>query len=131
MEKYYFVKTPKITKVDNNKWQLDSELSYHLFYSSTNSENYIVPAGFISNGTTAPKWVKRFVNLDTLKYLPAVALHDYMIEKDSHKYTRKFIDYIFYQALLDRGMTKWKAQLVHRAVQAYGIATKGKSYWKK
>lgn len=57
---------------------------------------YKVPAGFVSDGATTPRFMWAWIP-PVDKYFPAAVVHDYLLETTNIR--RKDIDKIFYQCL--------------------------------
>lgn len=94
-----------------------SEREKRLFTSG----DIVVPAGFITDLASIPSifW-SMFPPHD--EYAKAAILHDYLYE--TGMVTREEADYIFYEAMGVLDVSKWKRQIIYRAVRLFG----GSSY---
>lgn len=86
-------------------------------------EDYIywgirVPKGFKTNGADIPRVFWSFFPPNSPEYLSAVVLHDYMCAKKKI-YGYEWADKLFYQALIEIGVSKWKAKLFYFWVKWY------------
>lgn len=104
-----------------------------------------VPAGFVTDGATVPRWLSAyglFVVLvgclvhtglvvfgslivlipvlfpKTNRYFRAAIVHDYVL---SYRYSRKYCDDTFLEALAVIGVPKWRRYLMYCGVRAYSI----------
>lgn len=80
--------------------------------------SYVVPKGFISDGATVPKlfW-SVFPPVDI--YFKSCILHDWLVTKTAMKW--KDAADVFYESLLDDGVSKTKALIMSRAVRVWGF----------
>ena len=86
-------------------------------------ENYFykgvcVPKGFITNGADIPRVLWSIFPPNSPEYLSAVVLHDYMCAKRD-VFTYKEADEMFYRAMMDIGVAKWKAKLFYKSWRIY------------
>lgn len=79
-----------------------------------------VPVGFKTNGADIPRVFWSLFPPNSPEYLSAVVLHDYMCAK-KNIFTYKQADDVFYRAMIDIGVSRWKAKLFYICVRAYHI----------
>jgi len=104
-----------VKKVSNTKYSY--ELVADLYYKA-NTDTIRVPSGFITDFASVP-WIFRwfFPVMGTLSDKPAV-LHDWLYVTES--FDRKTCDELFYKALKERGVSRWKAWSMYKAVRLGG-----------
>ena len=78
-------------------------------YKDFKCYGYTVPKGFVTNGANIPRVFWSLFPPNSPEYLSAVVLHDYMCVKIG-VFTYKEADEMFYRAMLDIGVSKWKAK---------------------
>lgn len=89
----------------------------------------VVPTGFMSDGATVPRllwwWLPPWGDVATR----AALVHDWLLtQRDAgtpHRgaETRAKIDRLFFEALLDLGIPKWRAWPTYAGVRVYAITT--------
>ena len=77
-----------------------------------------VPKGFVTNGADIPRIFWSIFPPNSPEYLSAVVIHDYMCAKRD-VFTYKEADEMFYRAMMDIGVPKWKAKLFYFCVKWY------------
>ena len=77
-----------------------------------------VPKGFVTNGADIPRVLWSIFPPNSPEYLSAVVLHDYMCAKIG-VFTYKEADELFYIAMVDIGVSKWKAKLFYISCRIY------------
>ena len=77
-----------------------------------------VPVGFKTNGANIPRVFWSLFPPNSPEYLSAVVLHDYMCAKIG-VFTYKEADRVFYEAMIDIGVSKWKAKLFYKSCRIY------------
>ena len=77
-----------------------------------------VPKGFTTNGADIPRVFWSIFPPNSPEYLSAVVLHDYMCAKIG-VFTYKEADELFYRAMVDIGVAKWKAKLFYVCCSIY------------
>ncbi len=89
----------------NNKYKLSQSFTY---------KEHVVPSGFESDGTTAPRIFRLFVSKYSPKYIQAVVVHDYLCSLKKYKAA----DGVFKEMLyaIDKN---WKTRLMVNAVKFY------------
>lgn len=97
------------------------------FYSVFENQRYyaVVPAGFLTDGASIPRFLW-WLFPPWGRYGQAAALHDRLCEVPQlynesviHTVNRKYVDRVFYDAMLVVGVPKWKAKLMYLGVRAY------------
>lgn len=86
-------------------------------------ENYFykevcVPKGFVTNGADIPRVLWSIFPPNSPEYLSAVVIHDYMCAKRD-VFTYKEADKVFYEAMIEIGVSKWKAKLFYICCSSY------------
>lgn len=79
---------------------------------------YTIHTGFITNGADIPRILWSIFPPNSPEYLSAVVLHDYMCAKRG-VFTYKEADDAFYRAMVDIGVSKWKAKLFYKSCRIY------------
>ena len=87
-------------------------------YKDFKCYGYTVPKGFVTNGANIPRIFWSLFPPNSPEYLSAVVLHDYMCVKIG-VFTYEEADEMFYRAMLDIGVSKWKADLFYFWVKWY------------
>lgn len=77
-----------------------------------------VPKGFVTNGADIPRILWSIFPPNSPEYLSAVVIHDYMCAKRG-VFTYKEADDMFYRAMVDIGVSKWKAKLFYISCRIY------------
>lgn len=87
-------------------------------YKDFKCYGYVVPAGFVTNGANIPRVFWSLFPPNSPEYLSAVVLHDYMCAKRD-VFTYEEADEMFHIAMLEIGVSKWKADLFYFWVKWY------------
>lgn len=96
-------------------------LKEDLIYRSSNNTDMIIPKGFVYDGASIPAILTNTLPRFGCKYDRASCLHDWLYSTtNSHSYTRKECDEIFYKAMLSDKVDKNLAKLMYLAVRAFG-----------
>ena len=98
-----------ICPYDKDKFELVNSFSY---------KGVVVPRGFRTNGANIPRVFWSFFPPNSPEYLSASVLHDYMCE-NSHIYSYKEADRYLYKAMIEIGVSKWKAKLFYTCCKYY------------
>ena len=77
-----------------------------------------VPKGFITNGADIPRILWSIFPPNSPEYLSAVVIHDYMCA-NVREYGYERADEMFYRAMMDIGVSKWKAKLFYICCSIY------------
>lgn len=105
----YPLATVRRVRDSNSKWELTRSLHFYKY-------NIVVPADFITDGASIPRiaWIwKR----PTGKHFEAAIVHDYLYE--THKFSRKRSDQIFYKLMLKYGVKRHRAYIMYKAVRIF------------
>jgi len=102
--------------------------SFKFYYDTEGSEDKkwaIVPAGFLTDGASVPRWFWGLV-APWGNYGQAAALHDYLIEygvvfhnNQRVNISRKEADHVFNEAMRVAGVSKWQRRIMFLSVRAY------------
>ena len=89
----------------SNKFELLESYSY---------KDIVIPKGFITDGATVPRWFWIVVPPFKPRHLPAVIVHDYLIDKGEISKGNKY-----FRELLLQLEDSWKTRLMVNAVDLY------------
>ncbi len=78
-----------------------------------------VPAGYVTDGTSAPLAVAWLVS-PTGRAMPAAVLHDWLLSQLASTESRAGADAAFRAAMLACGVRPWRARMMWAAVRVYG-----------
>lgn len=98
-----------VQPIDKDKFRVYKELSYQGIY---------IPKGFVTNGANIPRVYWSLFPPNSPEYLSAVVIHDYMCANVS-EYGYEMADRYFYDAMIEIGVPKWKAELFYFWVKWY------------
>lgn len=98
-----------VQPIDKDKFRVYKDLSYQGIY---------IPKGFVTNGANIPRIFWSLFPPNSPEYLSAVVLHDYMCAKRG-VFTYKEADEMFYRAMIEIGVSKWKAKLFYTCCKYY------------
>ena len=87
-------------------------------YEDYHYQGICVPKGFITNGADIPRILWSIFPPNSPEYLSAVVLHDYLCA-NVDKYGYEMADRYFYEAMIEIGVSKWKANLFYFCVKWY------------
>lgn len=109
-------------KIDHQLWRLTRRLLY------INTNGFItIPAGFITDGASCPKILWSLCSPMTGPQAEAAVMHDWFYSKDSGAgLSRKQADRLFFDAMIENGTGRFKANLIYSGVRMGGSAS-----WKK
>ena len=77
-----------------------------------------VPKGFTTNGADIPRILWSLFPPNSPEYLSAVVLHDFLCDKYP-EVSYKEADRVFYEAMIEIGVAKWKAKLFYISCRIY------------
>lgn len=89
-----------VQPIDKDKFRVYKELSY---------QDINIPKGFVTNGANIPRLFWSLFPPNSPEYLSAVVIHDYMCANVA-TYGYEKADKYFYDAMLEIGVSKWKAK---------------------
>lgn len=88
-------------------------------YKSGDESVWKVPSGTVVNGASIPQFLWSFIGSPFGdKYRKASVIHDYYCETRTRDWRR--VHKVFYEAMLDSGVTTGKAWLMYEAVNRFG-----------
>ena len=76
-------------------------------------KSFVVPAGFVTDGGTIPRFCWFYVTPWNRKYFAAYVLHDYLLKEN---FDPRYADQVFYDMLLDLVCPHKKALNMYHAV---------------
>ena len=114
-----FVNEPIMRFYQDDQWILDNDFIYY-----HGGQKIEVPAGFTHDLASVPVPLNVFFRKHG-KHSKAAIVHDYLYENQGlvsqyKRYTRSESDEIFYQAMLESDVSKFKAWCMWAAVRAGG-----------
>ncbi|ARR02219.1 DUF1353 domain protein [Campylobacter vicugnae] len=89
-----------------------------ILYKDFSYQGVYVARGFVTNGANIPRVFWSLFPPNSPEYLSAVVLHDYMC-KNVKLYGYEKVDRYFYEAMIEIGVSKWKAKLFYFCVKWY------------
>ena len=87
-------------------------------YEDYHYQGVCVLKGFATNGADIPRLLWSFFPPNSPEYLSAVVIHDYMCANVG-KYSYEMADDMFYEAMIEIGVAKWKAKLFYISCRIY------------
>ena len=105
---------------DGRHWKLTRSFSYDAGFKGS-WQTITVPAGFITDFASSPFVVWSFIP-KWGKYGKAAIIHDYLYQKHrfNRRYTRKYADGIFLEAMVVLDVARWRRKLMYWGVRAFG-----------
>lgn len=94
-------------------------LTCHPIYVTIGHFLVVVPADFDTDLASIPKWLWTIVAPSHSAFISPSILHDYLYTCHNG-FSRKEIDYIFYQALIENEVSKRHAFEIYAAVRLFG-----------
>jgi len=80
----------------------------------------VVPAGYLSDLASVPRLARRLVDAQSPTTRRPAVVHDFLYTDQTHRFTKREADRIFYDALLDEGTPRPLAWLMWKAVSLGG-----------
>lgn len=123
--KVEFLDVPKIQPYtapdeDSELWELLAD-----FHSMVECFPFTVPAGFVTDGASIPRFLWRICGHPmSTKRFPAAVLHDWLYY-EVNSFTREEADQVYRDGLISLGFPRWKANLEYYAIRWFGG-----SHWK-
>lgn len=99
----------KVSPYRNDRYFLLEEYSY---------KDIKVPRWFVTNGANIPRIFWSIFPPNSPEYLSAVVIHDYMC-KNVELYGYEKADRYLYEAMIEIGVSKWKAKLFYTCCKYY------------
>lgn len=106
-------------KLPNGKRRLLTSFEYYV-HSKYDNVVILVPAGFISDGATIPRFLWPIIGHPWDDYEQAAWLHDYICKHMRRTYNRKQGEKIMYDAMGALGVSKWKRKTMYRGLRMFG-----------
>jgi len=101
---------------DGKNWILLHEFRY----STQDGRGITVPAGFITDFASTPRFMWRICPPATGLYRRAAVVHDWLYRVPDESFTRDAADGIFLEAMEETGVPWWKRKAMYRAVRMFG-----------
>ena len=106
----------KIEYIGNNRWRLLESIGFEDV-----KNDYLVPAGFITDFASIPRTVRVMFKYDTI-YSRASVIHDYLYKyKDIDITKRKDADLLFLKIMKKDGVGLIKRHIIYRSVRMFGF----------
>lgn len=102
---------------DMDKFTLTEEFEYYTGTKDVPGDTIIVPAGFVTDFASVPKFLHWLMH-PTGRHGKAAVIHDYMYKMKL--YNRATCDNIFYDAMVVLNVSKVKALAMYKAVRLFG-----------
>ncbi len=102
-------------QIDEGTWILTDELHY----LSARIGEIIVPAAFATDFASVPRLPLAYLLAGGVGDRAAV-IHDFLYRSVPHPTDRATADAVFYDALIDCGISSWRAYLMWSAVRCFG-----------
>lgn len=102
-----------------------SKLVEPLSYTSERLDRvFCVPVNFITDYASIPRLLQLFIS-KLGRHRKAAVIHDYLYNANSEylHLTRKECDLVFYDAMIDANVPRWKAYTMYQAVRVGGWAS--------
>ena len=114
----------KTEKIGAKLWKITCT-----YYITVDGEQYIIPRGFLTDGASNVRVLWSLCPpMSGLTAEPAV-LHDWLYSLNcTLPLTRKQADQIFYQAMIEAGVSKVRAKAVYYGVRMGGASSFRKNY---
>ncbi|WP_312244403.1 DUF1353 domain-containing protein [Stutzerimonas nitrititolerans] len=97
-----------------------------LQYRTAGKRLVIVPVGYRTDLASVPRLAWRIVPRDHVQARRPAVVHDFIYTHLTHRFTKREADKIFHAALLEEGMSKPLAWLMHAAVRIGGRGNWGR-----
>jgi len=98
-------------------------LEERMVYNSAIIGLVIVPAGFVSDFASIPRWAT-WLHPTNGRHIKAAVVHDYLVRQPSIK--RKTADQVFNEAMKVCNVKKWRRRQMYLAVRIGGIFGKNR-----
>lgn len=89
-------------------------------YMTTWGYTVTVPAGFVTDYASIPRFLWRIAPPSTGRHVWPAVLHDFLYRCAQERVTRKFADEVFLDAMKASRVSLWKRQAIYRAVRMFG-----------
>jgi hypothetical protein len=102
--------------IDNSSyWKVLASISY----ITDNNNIIIIPKGFNTNFASTPRIIWSILPPWDSRYGKPAILHDYLYY--SNLYTKRESDLIFFEAMKNQNVSKWKRYSMYYAVKFFGF----------
>jgi|ETNvirnome_2_300_1030623.scaffolds.fasta_scaffold01405_5 hypothetical protein len=101
---------------DGRQWTLLKELQF----ATDDGRVIYVPAGFITDFASVPKFFRRLFQPATGKYRRSAVPHDWIYRTPDVAISKEDADIFFLQGMIIDDTPKWKRTLLYAAVRAFG-----------
>lgn len=105
-----------LSYIDGRSWRVNRPLKY------VGTRTIYVPAGFVTDFASIPRLLWRVLpptgDGPMARYGPASVLHDWLYQ--SHETSRWQADLLFYEAMRNLGVSRWRACVMWCAVKLFG-----------
>lgn len=98
-----------VQPIDKDRFRVYQDYHYQGIY---------IPKGFVTNGANIPRLFWSLFPPNSPEYLSAVVIHDYMCANVG-EYGYEKADRYFFDAMIEIGVPKWKADLFYFWVKWY------------
>lgn len=112
-----FLNQLTVSWLGDDRWELVSELRYR----SAKGMILVVPAGFVTDFDSTPRWLPITYALIHGDGAPAAVVHDYLYQ--THVLSKSDSDDIFYEALVALGQPSWRAWTFYQGVNWGGASS--------
>lgn len=102
-------------RLGNRLWVLLSPFKF-----SVDSKSYTVPAGFVTDGASAPRWLWSLCSPIAGPFGEAAVAHDYFYSRQGPDVTQQYADRVLYEIGRHRDAYEIIARLVKAVVQITG-----------
>lgn len=118
-----FLELPDLRIGKDFQWILRTDL----VYLSDLVGRIIVPAGFVTDLASIPKWVPRWICDPNGRHRPAAIVHDYLVRLTG--FDRPTADKVFLEAMKNLEEQPWRAYLMYAAVRmlTYWLSRRGET----
>lgn len=99
---------------DKDKFELMEDYKYECGFGIVN-----VPSAYKTNGANIPRFLWSFYPPNSPEYLSAVVIHDYLCDKAKSYEDYKKADNIFFIALKELGVDRFKSALFYLSCKTY------------
>ena len=87
-------------------------------YKDFKCYGYTIHTGFITNGADIPRLFWNIFPPNSPEYMSAIVIHDFLCDKYP-EVSYKEADRIFYEAMIEIGVARWKAKLFYLCCRIY------------
>jgi len=96
-------------------------------YQPRMSQLVVVPLGYLSDLASVPRMARRLVDAQSSTTRRPSVVHDFIYTDQTHRFTKREADQMFYDALLEEGTPKALAWLMWKAVRLGGRGNWGRT----